>query len=91
MGPENLLGGDAYGMWQYGAGATAVHKNLKYLQSIAADPAATSALRFFCIHGYANDGVTATGSTPTQWNGWLNGWTASPAPGIPANIKGTAA
>ena len=91
MGPEDLLGGDAYGMWQYGSGATAVHKNLQYLQNIAADPVAASALSFFCIHGYASDGVTAAGATPTQWNWWLDGWTTSPAAGIPANAKGTAA
>ena len=91
IGPEDLLGGDPYGMWQYGSGTTAIHKNLQYLQNIAADPAAASALSFFCIHGYANDGVTASGSTPTQWNWWLNGWTTSPGAGIPANISGTAA
>ena len=60
-------------------GATAVHKNLQYLQNIAADPVAASALSFFCIHGYASDGVTAAGATPTQWNRWLDGWTTSPA------------
>ncbi len=91
MGPEDLLGGDAYGMWQYGGAAHPIHKNLQYLQNIAADPAAAAALSFFCIHGYANDGVTAAGSTPTQWNWWLNGWTTSPAAGIPANVKGIAA
>ena len=39
-GPEDLLGSDAYAFWQYGSGATAVHKNLQYLQNIAADPQA---------------------------------------------------
>ncbi|HZG00637.1 MAG TPA: hypothetical protein VEY71_06525, partial [Chitinophagales bacterium] len=29
MGPEDLLGGDSYGLWQYGGGANAVHKNLQ--------------------------------------------------------------
>jgi hypothetical protein len=72
MGPEDLLGGDPYGMWQYGGGSAPIHKNLQYLQNIAADPAAASALSFFCIHGYANDGVTASGATPTQWNWWLH-------------------
>jgi hypothetical protein len=91
MGPEDLLGGDAYGMWEYGSGASIIHKNLQYLQNIAADPTAAAALSFFCIHGYANDGVTASGATPTQWNWWLNGWTASPGAGIPSNVKGTAA
>ena len=90
MGPEDLMGGDAYGMWQYGSGSTAIHKNLQYLQNVAADPVAAAALSFFCIHGYASDGVTATGSTPTQWNWWLNGWTSSPAAGIPASVVGTA-
>ena len=91
MGPEDLMGGDPYSLWQYGSGASVVHKNLQYLQNIAADSSAAAALSFFCIHGYANDGTTATGSTPTQWNWWLNGWTTSPAAGIPANVKGTAA
>ena len=91
MGPEDLMGGDPYSLWQYGSGSGVVHKNLQYLQNIAADSSAASALSFFCIHGYANDGTTATGSTPTQWSWWLNGWTTSPGVGIPANVKGTAA
>src|SRR5262249_39521474 len=66
-------------------------KNLQYLQNIAAAPAAAAALSFVCIHGYANDGVSASGSTPTEWNWWVNGWTASPAPGIPSNVKGIGA
>ncbi len=88
MGPEDLLGGDAYGMWQYGGGSTAIHKNLQYLQNIFADPQASNALAYCCIHGYANDGVSAAGATPTQWNWWANGWVASPAAGIPANVRG---
>ena len=91
IGPEDLLGGDAYGMWQFGGSSNPTHKNLQYLQGIAAEPAAAAALSFFCIHGYADDGVTASGSTPTEWNWWLNGWTSSPAAGIPPNVKGTAA
>lgn len=85
MGPEDLLGGDSYGLWEYG-GPT--HKNLQYLRSIGQDPDALKAIDFFCIHGYANDGVTAAGANPNLWNWWVNGWNASPAPGIPANIKG---
>jgi hypothetical protein len=88
IGPEDLLGGDAYGMWQFGSGASTVHKNLQYLQFLAADPQALQALAFFCIHGYANDGVSAASATPTQWNWWANGWSSSPAAGIPANVKG---
>lgn len=90
MGPEDLMGGDAYGMWQYGGGSTTIHKNLQYLQNIAADPLAASALSFFCIHGYASDGVSAVNSTPTLWNWWVNGWSASPAAGIPPNVHGFA-
>ncbi len=91
MGPEDLLGGDAYGLWQYGGGANTIHKNLQYLQNIAADPAALAALDFFCIHGYANDGVSSSGANPTAWDWWRSGWQASPAPGIPANVQGFSA
>jgi len=88
MGPEDLLGGDVWGMWQYGSGTSTIHKNLQYLQTIAADSQAATALSFFCIHGYASDGVSAANATPTLWNWWANGWTTSPAPGIPSNVKG---
>jgi O-glycosyl hydrolase len=88
MGPEDLLGADAYALWQYGAGSSTVHKNLQYLANIAADPIAAAAESFFCIHGYASDGVSAAGATPTSWNWWAGGWSSSPAAGIPANISG---
>jgi hypothetical protein len=90
MGPEDLLGSDAYTLWQYGSGSSTIHKNLQYLQNIAADPLAAAAESFFCIHGYASDGVNAANATPTSWNWWANGWTTSPAPGIPANVHGYA-
>jgi hypothetical protein len=89
MGPEDLLGGDIWGMWQYGGGSSTIHKNLQYLQFIAADANAAAAEAFFCIHGYASDGVSAANATPTLWDWWANGWNASPFPGaIPANVKG---
>ena len=88
MGPEDLLGGDVWGMWQYGSGSSLIHKNLQYLQNIAGDPQAAAALAFFCIHGYASDGVSAANATPTVWNWWANGWTGSPTPGVPPNVKG---
>jgi O-glycosyl hydrolase len=91
MGPEDLLGGDAYGMWQYGGASSAVHKNLQYLQNIAADSIAAAAESFFCIHGYASDGVNAANATPTSWLWWVNGWTSSPAAGIPPNVSGFSA
>ncbi len=88
MGPEDLLGGDGYGMWQYGAGSSVTHKNLQYLDNIAQDAAAASAVDFFCIHGYAQDGVNASGSTPVQWQWWAAGWQASPGAGLPSTVKG---
>ncbi|MCC6816316.1 MAG: T9SS type A sorting domain-containing protein [Saprospiraceae bacterium] len=85
MGPEDLLGGDAYGMWEYGG---PVHKNLQYIKNIENDPEGSKALDFYCIHGYANDGISSAGSNPRLWDWWTNGWTTSPAPGIPSNVKG---
>lgn len=90
MGPEDLLGGDAYGMWQYGGGSDPTHKNLQYLAAIAQDPEAMEAIDFFCIHGYDSDGISASGATSTLWDWWVNGWEESPAPGIPANVAGFA-
>ncbi len=90
MGPEDLLGGDPYSMWQYGGGSSTVHKNLQYLQNLAADSQAAAAAAFFCIHGYASDGVNAANANPTSWDWWANGWTTSPAAGIPANVHGYA-
>jgi hypothetical protein len=87
MGPEDVLPVDnTYGMWQYGSGATEADKNLQFVQHVGADPAAVSALAFFCIHGYE----APVASTLLAWNAWVNGWLASPAPGIPANIEGFA-
>ena len=88
MGPEDLLGNDAYGMWQYGGGEDVTHKNLQYLRNIAADSAAQAAIDFYCIHGYARDGISAAGATSVSWDWWANGWEASPAAGIPDNIAG---
>lgn len=88
MGPEDLLGDNGYSMWQYGSGATATHKNLQYLTEIAKDPAATGAIDYYCIHGYASDGVSSGGSNATAWDWWANGWKTAPGGGIPDNIKG---
>jgi hypothetical protein len=88
MGPEDVLGGDAYGMWQYGSGSTTADKNLQFLQAVGADPVASAAESFFCIHGYDSDGVSASAATPTQWDWWADGWGTSPAAGIPPNIQG---
>jgi len=88
MGPEDGLGSDADGMWQYGGGSTTAAKNLQFVQAVGADPVAAAAEAFFCIHGYDSDGVSAAAATPTQWDWWANGWTTSPGAGIPANVHG---
>ena len=88
LGPEDLLGGNAYSMWLSGSAASPIHKNLHYLQEIGKDPVALAALSAFCIHGYANNGVSAAGADPVQWKWWTDGWAASPGAGIPGNVKG---
>lgn len=88
LGPEDLMGGDGWGLWQYGGGSDVTHKNLQYLQAIAADPVAASALHGFNIHGYAPDGMSSAGSDPKQWDWWAHGWTSAPAQGLPASVKG---
>lgn len=88
MGPEDLLGGDAYGLWQYRGGEDAIHKNLQYLHKMSQDSTSMAAIDFFCIHGYAPDGVESSGSDPLQWRWWSEGWEESPAPGVPGNIMG---
>ena len=90
MGPEDILEVDAYGLWQYGSGSTAAAKNLQFLEAVGADPGAAAALDFFCIHGYSFTSYDAQAfdTTQTLWDWWANGWGASPAPGIPANVEG---
>ncbi|MHB8420337.1 MAG: glycoside hydrolase [Myxococcales bacterium] len=88
VGPEDLMGGDAYGMWQYGSGATEVDKNLHFLRDVQAEPDAGAALAGFAIHGYAADGISSAGASPQLWDDWANGWQASPAGGIPADVAG---
>jgi hypothetical protein len=88
IGPEDLLGGDPYGLWQYGSGQNVTHKNLQYLAAVAADDVAARALAMFNIHGYASDGITAGGGDPLQWRWWADGWTRSPAAGLPAAVQG---
>ena len=91
VGPEDVIGGDPYSMWQFGSGPQVTHKNLQYLAAIAKDDEAAAALSFFCIHGYANDGATAAGADSRLWRWWIDGWKESPAPGIPADVPGFAA
>ena len=88
IGPEDLMGNDAYSMWQFGSGAGATTKNLNYLDAVAADPTASKALAGFAIHAYLANGATSAGADPQSWSWWANGWQASPAAGLPANVKG---
>jgi len=88
IGPEDLMGDDAYSMWEYGSGSTQTDKNLQFLQAIAADSTATAAIAGFAIHGYAADGVSSAGATAQSWQWWTDGWTTSPAGGVPANVQG---
>lgn len=88
MGPEDLLGGDSYGLWEYGSSQGPIHKNLQYLKNIESDPTASASVDFYCVHGYDANGVSSSGANSTNWERWANGWTTSPAPGIPSNVQG---
>jgi hypothetical protein len=88
IGPEDLMGSDAYGLWEYGGEHGPTHKNLQYLAEVNKDPEAKKALDFACIHGYAFDGVNSAGAQPTVWEQWVNGWESAPAPGLPTDVKG---
>jgi O-glycosyl hydrolase len=87
IGPEDLLGGDCWGMWQLGSGVRQAQKNLQILKVLGDDPEAEKAMDLFCIHGYAGDGGTAAGD-PQQWSWWVDGWTTPPNPVLPKNIGG---
>ncbi len=88
IGPEDVIGDDAYALWQYGSGSTENDKNLKFVQAVEADAGSAAALGGFAIHGYGADGVASAGANAQGWDWWANGWTASPAAGIPANVAG---
>ncbi|MHB8873123.1 MAG: glycoside hydrolase [Myxococcaceae bacterium] len=87
-GPEDLLGGDAWGLWQYGSGGNTVHKNLQYLDNLSKDPVAAAAVSFFNIHGYDSNGASSAGANSQLWSWWAQGWNASPNPGLPAKANG---
>jgi O-glycosyl hydrolase len=88
IGPEDLLGGNPYAMWQFGAGPGATQKNLQYVAAVEKDPDTASALGFFCIHGYADDGASSIGADSESWRRWSEGWKDSPAPGVPGDVAG---
>ncbi len=88
IGPEDLLGADAYALWQFGDPRAPVHKNLQYLATLAKDRAALAALSFVAVHAYANDGVHAAGDDAQMWRWLLDGWQQAPAPGLPEHVDG---
>ena len=88
MGPEDVLGTDAYGMWMVGSSSHPTDKNLRYLENIGRDREAARLLSFFAIHGYAEDGATAVGVASKQWSWWREGWHKNPAFGLPSDVKG---
>ncbi|HEY6882359.1 MAG TPA: hypothetical protein VI299_30215 [Polyangiales bacterium] len=90
IGPEDLLGADAYALWQFGDPRTPVHKNLQYLALLAKDKA-LSALSFVAVHAYANDGVHAAGDDEQMWRWFNDGWQKAPAPGLPERVDGVRA
>lgn len=85
MGPEDLLSDDTYSLHNYGP---ATDKNLLLIENIQADTASARAVSFFNTHGYDANGVSSAGANPTMWDRYANGWGASIAPGIPANVNG---
>ncbi len=87
-GPEDVLGKDAWALWQYGGGDRATCKNLQYLDALSKDPEAMNAIDLFCIHGYAPDGSSAVGADPVQWRWWADGWRSAPERGLPEHVKG---
>jgi len=87
MGPEDLIG-DAYSLWTLGSGPTAFTKNLRFLNELWTDPDAKRALALAAIHGYAEDGVSASGADPGLWRKWAHGWQKAPSPGLPSAVKG---
>jgi O-glycosyl hydrolase len=88
IGPEDLLGADAYALWQFGDARAPVHKNLQYLATLAKDKAALSALSFIAVHAYSNDGVHAAGDDEQMWRWFIDGWQKAPAAGLPERVQG---
>lgn len=87
-GPEDVMGGSAYQLWQLGSGRDTSHKNLQFIAAVQANPEAARALSFFSVHAYAADGINPAGADATTWRWWADGWNRSPAPGLPARASG---
>ncbi len=83
MGPEDLLGGDPYSMWQYGSGSSATAKNLQFLQAVGADPTAAAFRPLPRRRHNGSGGPTAGPTAPA-----LASRTTSPASAATAKNRG---
>lgn len=71
-GPEDLMGGDAWGMWQYGGGSDITHKNLQYLLNIAADPVAAKHFFRFIRPGAIAVSTSVSGASSLYASAYLH-------------------
>ncbi len=88
IGPEDTIGSESTYLWFWENNGIKQHKLLQFMKDIEADPAASKALAFYCVHGYAADGITSAGAEPKVWEWAARGWEDSPDPQVPSNIKG---
>jgi hypothetical protein len=91
FGPEDVIGGSVYGLWEGGRGAQTADRNLGFLQDTAPGHGAGRVLDFFAVHGYAANGVAPGRTSPTLWDTWWNGWRSAPERGLPSSVQGVAA
>lgn len=88
IGPEDTIGSESTYLWFWENNGFRQHKLLQFMQAIEADPVAAKALAFYCVHGYAADGITSAGGEPAVWAWSARGWQDPPNPKVPASIKG---
>ncbi len=92
MGPEDLMGGDAYGMWQYGGGDSATRQEPPLPPGHRGRPRRRQRdLAGFAIHGYGSGRRSSAAGAVLAAPGieWVER-VVRPArrPGIPANVGG---
>jgi O-glycosyl hydrolase len=88
IGPEDTVGAESTYLWYWNNNGFKQSKLLQFMQAIEADPVASKALAFYCVHGYAADGITSAGAEPAVWNWAAHGWQAAPNPTVPPDVKG---
>ncbi|HCE42115.1 MAG TPA: hypothetical protein DET40_01030 [Lentisphaeria bacterium] len=87
-GPEDTVGSDSTYLWFWESNGFKQHKLLQIMKAIESDPVAAKALDFYCVHGYAADGITSAGGEPAVWDWSARGWKEAPNPQVPPNVKG---